>query len=97
MSSINHQTLRKIKWKLYKRDLTLSRDKARQIVAVVHIDSARASSAAANFAWTLDQKNNILENKHNKLNKKCTTERIQDRAIQHILPHQFLKDKKDQH
>lgn len=32
--------------------LTLSRESTRQIVAVVHIDSARASSAAANFALT---------------------------------------------
>ena len=31
---------------------TLSRDKTRQVVAVVHIDNARASSAAANLALT---------------------------------------------
>ena len=35
--------------------LTLSRDRTRQVVAVVHIDNARASSAAANFALTFYQ------------------------------------------
>jgi len=34
---------------------TLSRDKARQTVAVVHIDNARASSAAAIRALTYNQ------------------------------------------
>lgn len=40
--------------------LTLSRESARQIVAVVHMDSARASSAAANFAPTFYQSSVIV-------------------------------------
>jgi len=32
--------------------LTLSRDRTRQVVDVVHTDNARASSAAANFGLT---------------------------------------------
>jgi hypothetical protein len=32
---------------------TLSRDKARQTVAIVHIDNARASSAATRLALTV--------------------------------------------
>lgn len=35
-----------------RKSITLSIDRTRQMVAVAHIDSARASSAAANFALT---------------------------------------------
>lgn len=36
-------------------ELTLARERTRQIVAVVHIDSARASSAATNLTLTFNQ------------------------------------------
>lgn len=36
-------------------ELTLSRERTRQIVAVVHSDSAKASSAAANLALSFNQ------------------------------------------
>lgn len=41
--------------------LTLPRERARHIVAVVHIDRARASSAVANFALTYQRINHPLK------------------------------------
>jgi hypothetical protein len=53
MKNYSKQILKKIKLNTIQAIvLTLSRESTRQIVAVVHIDSARASSAAANFALT---------------------------------------------
>lgn len=36
------------------KNITLSSERTRQIAAVVHIESARASSEAANFAFTFE-------------------------------------------
>lgn len=43
--------------------LTVSRDRTRQVVDVVHTDSERASSAAANFALTF-YKSSAVRNAH---------------------------------
>lgn len=47
--------------------LTLSRERARQIVAVVHIDSERASSAAAILALTFYQFINTSDHNNKEL------------------------------